>query len=119
MLKSFIVALAIGVFAVTGVATTADAQSRPCIKAPKDNLPCPIHIKGRARELPQIAACNEDPDLRIFDDRIETRLNEEDITMRLSTCSLPCPQRSLFSVAVPVNAGEANRRVRRNGTRDR
>jgi hypothetical protein len=42
MLKSFIVALAIGTVAVTGVSTTADAQSRPCIKAPKDNLPCPM-----------------------------------------------------------------------------
>jgi hypothetical protein len=27
---------------VTGVAAPADAQSRPCIKAPKDNLPCPM-----------------------------------------------------------------------------
>jgi hypothetical protein len=34
--------LTVGAFAVTGVATTADAQSRPCIKAPKDNLPCPM-----------------------------------------------------------------------------
>jgi hypothetical protein len=42
MLKSFIVALAIGTVAVTGVATTADAQSRPCIKAPKDNTPCAL-----------------------------------------------------------------------------
>lgn len=42
MLKSFIVALAIGVLAVIGAAAPAEAQSRPCIKAPKDNLPCPM-----------------------------------------------------------------------------
>ena len=42
MLKSFIVALTIGAFAVTGAAAPADARSRPCIKAPKDNLPCPM-----------------------------------------------------------------------------
>jgi hypothetical protein len=42
MLKSFIVTLAIGGFAVTGFALNADAQSRPCIKAPKDYTPCPL-----------------------------------------------------------------------------
>ncbi len=42
MLKLFIVALTLGAFAMTGLATEAEAQSRPCIKAPKDNLPCPM-----------------------------------------------------------------------------
>jgi len=40
MLKLLIVALALGTFAVSGVAIEAEARSRPCIKAPKDNLPC-------------------------------------------------------------------------------
>jgi hypothetical protein len=42
MLKSLIVALTIGAFAVIGVAAPADANYRPCIKAPKDNTPCPM-----------------------------------------------------------------------------
>jgi hypothetical protein len=42
MLKLFIVALTLGAFAMTGMPSEAEAQSRPCIKAPKDNLPCPM-----------------------------------------------------------------------------
>jgi hypothetical protein len=32
--------LTIGAFAVIGAVAPVDANSRPCIKAPKDNLPC-------------------------------------------------------------------------------
>jgi hypothetical protein len=42
MLKFLIVTFALGAFAMTGLATEAEAQSRPCIKGPKDNLPCPM-----------------------------------------------------------------------------
>lgn len=43
MLKLLTIALALGAFALTGVATPAEAQFRPCIKNnPKDNLPCPM-----------------------------------------------------------------------------
>jgi hypothetical protein len=42
MLKLFVVALTLGAFAVTSQATEAEAQGRPCIKGPKDNLPCPM-----------------------------------------------------------------------------
>ena len=49
MLKSFIVALTIGAFAVIGAAAPADANSRPCIKAPKDNLPCPMTYQRPAQ----------------------------------------------------------------------
>lgn len=42
MLKLFIVTFALGAFAMAGLTTEAEAQSRPCIKGPKDNLPCPI-----------------------------------------------------------------------------
>jgi hypothetical protein len=41
MLKLATIALALCAFAVTGVATQAEAQNGPCIKNnPKDNLPC-------------------------------------------------------------------------------
>jgi hypothetical protein len=52
MLKLLTIALALGAFAMTGVATQADAQFRPCIKNnPKDNLPCPMaeQVKLRSR----------------------------------------------------------------------
>jgi hypothetical protein len=42
MLKLLTIALALGAFAMTGVATQAEAQNRPCIGNPKDNLPCPM-----------------------------------------------------------------------------
>jgi hypothetical protein len=43
MLKLLTIALALGALAVTGVATQAEAQFRPCIKTnPKDSLPCPM-----------------------------------------------------------------------------
>jgi hypothetical protein len=41
MLKLLTVALTLGVFAMIGVASQAEAQFRPCIKNnPKDNVPC-------------------------------------------------------------------------------
>jgi hypothetical protein len=43
MPKLLTIALALGAFAMTGVATQAEAQFKPCIKInAKDNLPCPM-----------------------------------------------------------------------------
>lgn len=47
MLKLLTIALALGAFAMTGAATQAEAQFRPCIKNnPKDNLPCLMTAEG-------------------------------------------------------------------------
>jgi hypothetical protein len=40
MPKLLIVALALGAFAMTGLAIPAEAEFGPCIGDPKDNLPC-------------------------------------------------------------------------------
>jgi hypothetical protein len=45
MLKSFIAALALGAVAISGIVGQAQAQPgypRPCLKAPKDYIPCPV-----------------------------------------------------------------------------
>ena len=55
MLKFLITSLALAVFAMTFIAVEAQAEFRPCVKAPKDYLPCPMtveraqHPKARTR----------------------------------------------------------------------
>jgi hypothetical protein len=52
MLKSLITALAVGAFAMTGIAVQAQAQYRPqCSNAPKNYIPCPLTPQGP--QLPQ------------------------------------------------------------------
>ena len=51
MLKFIITSLALAVFAVTFIAVEAQAEFRPCIKAPKDYLPCPM----ASQRQPQLA----------------------------------------------------------------
>jgi hypothetical protein len=56
MLKSLITALALGAFALTGVAGQAQAQYKPpyrppCSNAPKNYIPCPLTPQGP--QLPQ------------------------------------------------------------------
>jgi len=54
MLKSLISALVLGTFAMIGTYSHTLAQSgypRPCIKAPKDYLPCPSNITVRAPQV--------------------------------------------------------------------
>jgi hypothetical protein len=51
MLKTLIVALAVGAFAMTGIAGQAQAQYRPCSNAPKNYTPCPLTPQGP--QLPQ------------------------------------------------------------------
>ena len=53
MLKSLITALALGAFATTAIASQAQAQYKPCIKAPKDYLPCPVLVPQPAPLLPK------------------------------------------------------------------
>jgi hypothetical protein len=42
MLKFLIASLAFAVFATAFTAVEVQAEFRPCIKAPKDYLPCPM-----------------------------------------------------------------------------
>jgi hypothetical protein len=42
MLKFLITTLALAVFAMTFTGVEARAEYRPCVKAPKDYLPCPM-----------------------------------------------------------------------------
>jgi hypothetical protein len=51
MLKFLITSLALGIFATTFISVEAQAEFRPCIKAPKDYLPCPMATKKQ----PQLA----------------------------------------------------------------
>jgi hypothetical protein len=41
MSKLIITSLALAVFAMASIAVEAQAEFRPCVKAPKDYLPCP------------------------------------------------------------------------------
>jgi hypothetical protein len=40
MLKSLIFTVALGAFAMAGIASPAQAESKPCLKSPKDSVPC-------------------------------------------------------------------------------
>jgi hypothetical protein len=42
MLKLVITSLALTFFAMASIGVEAQAEFRPCIKAPKDYLPCPV-----------------------------------------------------------------------------
>ena len=51
MLKFLMTSLALTLFAATFVTVDAQAEFRPCIKGPKDYLPCPI----ASQRQPQLA----------------------------------------------------------------
>ena len=42
MLTFLMIALSLGAFAMAGMAIQEEAQARPCVKAPKNYLPCPV-----------------------------------------------------------------------------
>jgi hypothetical protein len=53
MLKFLITSLAIAIFAMTFIAAEAQAELRPCVKGPKDYLPCPV-VSQRQPQLAKI-----------------------------------------------------------------
>jgi hypothetical protein len=53
MLKFLITSLAIAVFVTTFIAVEAQAEFRPCVKGPKDYLPCPM-VSERQPQLAKI-----------------------------------------------------------------
>jgi hypothetical protein len=46
MLKSLIIALSLGAFAVTGTTGQVQAQNGLCTNAPKNYVPCPLTPSG-------------------------------------------------------------------------
>jgi hypothetical protein len=45
MMKFLMIALSLGAFAIAGMAIQAEAEARPCVKGPKDHLPCPVTLQ--------------------------------------------------------------------------
>lgn len=55
MTKVLMIALSLGIFAIAGIAIQAAAEARPCVKAPKNYLPCPVTLQ---RPQPDKAGSN-------------------------------------------------------------
>ncbi len=47
MTKFLMIALSLGAFAIAGMAiqAEAEAEARPCVKGPKNHLPCPVTLQ--------------------------------------------------------------------------
>ena len=53
MLRFLMIAVSLGAFATAGMAIQAEADARPCVKAPKNYLPCPVTLQSHSLTRPE------------------------------------------------------------------